>query len=193
MVAEENALANKTRKQVYNYIYSNPGTSFSVIMHFFDMKKSTLNYHLNYLERAKHIRSKEIGKRRCFYCTTQPVYEQQDESFVSEKALSRTQQRLIILIQKEPGITTKELKHRTKLKISTMDYNLNRLIDLKLIWKVKTDNGIGYEYITNEKLKMEIINRLLKKLLTDEIDEKTYFKIKKKLEEMDLGELEVRR
>jgi hypothetical protein len=67
---------------------------------------------------------------------------------------------------------------------------MKRLGELKLVWVVKTSDGmLGYEYITKDKLREEMLNELLNKLLADEIDEDTFKKIKKKLEEMDTEEL----
>ena len=63
-----------------------------------------------------------------------------------------------------------------------LNYNLKRLRDLKLIWLVKDDGLIGYEYITAEKLRDEAFNRLVVRLLRNEIDEKTFLELKRKLE-----------
>jgi predicted transcriptional regulator len=187
MAEDQSAFQNKSRKQIYNYIYSNPGVSFGAIQKLFDMKKTTLEYHLNYLERMKEILSKREGRHRLYYCTKQSGF---NHLKINEKALSDIQKKILILIQNEPGITTKDMIHKFRIKPTTLDYNLNRLMEYKLIWKVKTGNGMGFEYITSDLLKKEIFNQLLLKLLIDEIDEETYFKIKKKLEEMDLEELE---
>jgi predicted transcriptional regulator len=92
-------------------------------------------------------------------------------------------------IDSHPGITAKELNFKIKVKPTTLEYNINRLIELKLIWKAKNDGMVGYEVITDENLREEIFNRLIKKLMTGEIDEETYFKIKKRLESLDLDEL----
>ena len=70
-----------------------------------------------------------------------------------------------------------------------MSYNLKRLHELKLIWIVKNDGVVGYEYITTEKLREEVLDQLILKLVSDEIDEEIFNKIKKKLEEMDTEEL----
>ena len=70
-----------------------------------------------------------------------------------------------------------------------MDYSLNKLIEMKLIWQIEDNEEIGYEYISEEKLRYEIINLLLTKLLSNEIDEETYRLIKKKVESMNIEEL----
>ena len=72
-----------------------------------------------------------------------------------------------------------------------MDYNLKKLIEQKVIWPIHNKDGIGYEYISEERLKNRIYKRLLMKLLSNEIDEKTFFKTMKKLESMDIDEIQI--
>jgi hypothetical protein len=65
------------------------------------------------------------------------------------------------------------------------------LLEHQLIWKVQNDGEIGYEYITKEKLRYEMYNRLLMKLLANEIDEETFLKIKRKLERIDIEDVKI--
>jgi hypothetical protein len=60
---------------------------------------------------------------------------------------------------------------------------------MKLIWKVIRSGSECYEYITEEKLRYEILNQLLQKLLANQISEDTFQVLKKKLEEMSFEEL----
>ena len=106
-----------------------------------------------------------------------------------DRSLTSTQKRIINIIQQKPGISKKELHYLTKLKLKNLNYNIQKLSELKLIW-TKQNNGLaGYEYITREKLRDQMLNRLVLKLVSDEIDEITFQKIKKKLETMDIDEL----
>ncbi|UCH88722.1 MAG: winged helix-turn-helix transcriptional regulator [Thermoplasmata archaeon] len=192
MAVESASLEHKTRKQIYNYIYSNPGVPFKIIMNFLSLNKSTLTYHLKYLEKSNQITSKREGRQRHYFCNQQPSIESKNQLPIMENTLNKNQQKILDLVKNQPGISVKDLNFRTRINQSTIEYNLNRLIELKLIWKVKTDNGIGYEYITKDILRKEMFNRLLKKLLTNEIDEETYHRIRRKLEDLDLEELEPR-
>ena len=61
-------LKNKSRKVIYDFIKSHLGASFGSIKKFFELKNSTLEYHLHYLEKGQKIASKREGRRRCYYC-----------------------------------------------------------------------------------------------------------------------------
>jgi predicted transcriptional regulator len=152
---------------------------------------------LIYLERTDSIKSRREGRRRCYFNNNgsplehhypHPNHPQQASEL---NTLTKNQQRILNMICDRPGIGRKELIDRSKLNRKTISYNLERLLDQKLIWKVKIEDEIGYEYITKEKLRNEIYNRLLMKLLADEIDEETFHKIKMKLETLDVDEIQL--
>jgi len=179
-------LENKTRKQIFNYISTYPGTSFGEIKDVFEINESTLKYHLAYLQRAEQIISKREGRRRLYYIKPYIDNNPLKISPAGHKNLTGNQIRIIKQIQNQPGISVKEIIKNTKLHRKTVAYNINKLIQHNIIWKVKSSDGIGYEYITEDKLRYEMYNQLLLKLIADEIDENTYLKIKKKLESSDI-------
>jgi predicted transcriptional regulator len=191
MYVKEGGRDNKSRKLVYNYISTHPGASFGEIKRVLDLKKSTLTYHLTYLERSGKIVSKKDGRLRRFYCKDRPLSNSYPTSKQQSHSLTKIQKQLINLVQNYPGISKKELVDRTNVNGKKMNYNLRRLCDLKVIWMVRNDGMVGYEYITSEKLREEVFNQLILKLISDEIDEETFNKIKKKLETMNLDEFQL--
>lgn len=185
----EGALGHRSRKLIFNFISTNPGASFETIKKFFDMNKSTLNYHLKYLERNKQISSKLEGKCRCYYCELKKKHFIHPYLREKQPTLTKTQQQLITIIQNNPGVSNKDLIAKIKINRKNLSYNIKKLREQKLIWAVQNDGVLGYEYVTNEKLRHEMVARLISKLLADEIDEETYHKLKKKLETIDIDEL----
>ncbi|WP_455391937.1 MarR family transcriptional regulator [[Eubacterium] cellulosolvens] len=191
MVGGEEGLEHRSRKLIYNYISTHPGVSFGGLRNFFDMNESTLKYHLHYLERANKISSRREGRRRCYFGTHTIRSEHIVQPTMALDDLTRAQKQILAMIRNKPGITKHELIQRTKLNRKTVSYNLEKFLDQKMIWKVKNSEEIGYEYITKDKLRSEIYNQLLLKLLSDEIDERTFLRIKKKLETIDVDEIKI--
>ncbi len=185
----QGALGHRSRKLIYNFISTRPGSSFKVIKNFFEMNKSTLSYHLKYLERNKKISSKPEGKHRCYYCTNNIQLGSHVIDTGEHANLTATQHTLVKLIQNNKGITNKELIGRTKLNRKNLHYNIKKLREKKLIWAVKSSGILGYEYVTEEKLRHEMATTLISKLLSNEIDEETYHKIKNKLVTMNLEDV----
>lgn len=190
MYDKDDALEHKSRNMIYNFIQSHPGASFVTIMNFFNINKSTLMYHLNYLEKADQILSRLEGGNRCYYCKYEAGTGPDQFPGSSIINLTDKQKRILNIIKINPGISKDELMSRTRMNRKNLDYNLKRLHDLKILWMVKNNGVVGYEYITKEELREELFKRLVTKLISNEIDEETFVKIKKKLEELDLEELD---
>jgi predicted transcriptional regulator len=189
MTRGDDALEHQTRKMIYEYIYSHPGAAFNTLKNFFNMHPSTLMYHLTYLERASKITCKKEGGHNYYTCK---LHSQLDMTLFQRSrfnTISKPQKRLVGLINEHPGITKKELMLKTRMEGRSLSYHVKRLIELKFLWEVNNGSEMGYEFISREKLNQEMFNRLLKKLLKEEITEDQFYKIKKKLEELELEDV----
>ena len=185
MFEVDTSLENKTRKLIYNHITAHPGVSFNILRSVFKLNDSTLRYHLNYLTRSKKISlGSENGGRNYFpYSGTMLIIQNAEESnTLATYQLTSAQERIITAIQKHPKISQKELIKLTRINRITLSRNLNKLMDLCLVRKIPNGNKVNYEYLENKQLRYEILKRLIRKLVNNEIDEETFLKLKKELD-----------
>lgn len=167
------------RSLLLDHIEENPGISFQVLVSVFKVPEGTLRHHLRQLQRSKKIVKEKKRNIRCYY------------SYLSKKFLrckgkvhlTRDQEILLDLILDDPGITRKQLMRSTRLKRDMLTYNLKRLTDQDLIWKIDTGGTTGYEALTDESVKGEMFRVLVKKFLNGDIDRDTFFHLMDELEE----------
>ena len=185
MLNEESALSNETRSLIYSHIMAHPGVSFVVLKSVLKLNESTLRYHLNYLEKSKKISfGLEKGSRYYYPHNGERHVLQKHEGngVITGYELTGAQDRIISMIKNYPKINQKELVQRTGINRITLSRNLNKLMKLCLVRKVPNGNKVIYEYMENKQLRYEILKRLIKKLLSNEIDETTFLKLKKELD-----------
>lgn len=191
MPRNKDALDHSTRKMIYSYILTHPGASFGHIKKFFGLNDSTLKYHLKFMERTKKVESRKEGKRRLYFCTGVEKPERIPTPVMILNLLNETQKSVLEAIRQKPRITRQELNAYLNLKPKTMEYTLNKLMELKLIWKLQDKTGVRFEYITKERIKAEMLNRLAYRLISKQIDEETYHRTRRRLDDMDIDEIEI--
>jgi predicted transcriptional regulator len=177
-----NPLEHKTRKMIYNQILTYPGVSFGIIKKVLDLADSTLRYHLRYLESSDEIKSFLEGKIRCYYPVQNIIFTLRSESEFETFHLNLTQKCIIEHVQRNPGITQKELLFATGLKRITAAYNIRKLIDFGVLRKEPNGRNICYFYISNIELRKKILKKLIIKFVNHELDEQTFLELKRKLE-----------
>lgn len=179
----ETITGSKTRKILYEYIRDNPGTTFQVLKNIFRLSEGGLRYHLQYLERRNKILTKKNGKESGYFpCCGRRL------RLAFDAKLSPDQERILEIIMDHPGIPLKELKERSGMVSQSFIYTMRKLKQSKIIWKTKTDKGIGYEVVTRERLVDEMFLSLMKKFTNGEISRDEMMDLIAKLEEIrDMG------
>jgi predicted transcriptional regulator len=170
---------NETRNDLDRYILEHPGVSFSHIRKIFNINRGTLRYHLEYLQGEERIRSVRKGNQNCYFSNQRAALD----PVTGSSELNSKQIRLLRAIREKPGISRKELLELTRQSREEINYNLRRLKDLKVIWKVKDGGDPCYEYITKEQLAAEMMAIIIEKFLDDEIDRETFLMLKRRLDE----------
>jgi len=184
MAKGENVLDHETRRMIYNHILAHPGVSYNILKNVFGLTNGTLRYHLDFLERNKKIRlGLEKGKRLYFPHHNGFSVPGHSQDELETYKLTKVQEQLLNTIKYYPGISQKELIKHTGLKRFTVANNLKKLLNLAIIRKTPNGTNVYYELISNEQLRYELLKGLVIQLLKKEIDEKTFLKLKRELEQ----------
>mgnify|MGYP001029006760 CR=1 FL=1 len=161
---------HRTRKILLRYLSENPGSTILILSSALRINKSTLRYHLRYLDDKDEIFSvKRRGKRR-YYLKGKENHPVND--------ITRNQERVLTLIRSKPGITRKQIRSQMNLTSRSLTYVLKSLRGDQLIWE---DKG-KYTAVTPENLADRMLVVLVKKLLNGRIDEETFLAMKEEIE-----------
>jgi len=143
MISRDNILKLETRQKIYNIILKNPGIHFSEISRKSNIPKTTLLYHLNSLEKIGLI--KEVNK------------EGYKRLYVSNVLSSQEKKILALLRQKIPcriflhmifsyACSRVELSKELELKPDTIQYYLNKMLDMDIIEKAPMEEDMVYPF-----------------------------------------------
>jgi DNA-binding MarR family transcriptional regulator len=116
------------RKQIFKYIESNPGTSFSQIMKELDVSNGALVHHLRTLERENFIKSVNDG---VYYRRFYPIDMKLKKKEINH--LSWFQLGIYNNIRKSPGTTPKELSKELKKSKQVINYHIRLMKDANLL------------------------------------------------------------
>lgn len=184
MVVGNNATENKVRRMLFNHIVKYPGVSFNTLKDIYELTDNSLRYHLYYLEKNRKISSGLEKGTRCYYPhPTSVTLPKKAQDTLESQRLSPQQERILDIIMRHPGINQKELVTRTGINRYKIMRNLNTLINLNLIKNTHNQNTVCYEYIPDVEMRYRIMKGLMVKFLKNEIDEKTFLRMKRRLGE----------
>jgi len=183
MAKGELALDNKLRKMIYNHITTYPGVSFNILKNVFELSDGALRYHIDYLEMNERISSGAERGIRCYYPHNNVVnVPKKSSDNLRLHKLSQVQERMLETIKHYPGINQKELTHRTRLNRFQIANNIKTLVSMNLVNQYRNSSTICYEYVPDDEQRFTLMKRLVIKLLHNEIDEKTFLELKRKLD-----------
>jgi len=183
MSRDNDVLKHDLRRMLYKHIAQYPGVNYKTLKNIFQLTDGTLRYHLDYLERAEKIKfSMKKGKRSYFPNPDDPGSTGIIGGSSRKVKLNESQLKVLRLVKKYPGISHKELVNYTRFKQHIVTGSLKKLMDIGAVRKSREKNDVGYEYISGDRLKYEMIQSLLSKFLNREIDEDTFLKLVKQLE-----------
>jgi parallel beta-helix repeat protein len=126
-------LDNETRNIIQKYISANPGTHYNSIKRELEIPNGALAYHLKTLEREGFVKSKRQGMYKILF----PI-DIKDTS--KSPHLSESQKLIYDLIQKNPGLSQKDIAEKIDLTLSTVNYHVNTLVKNDIIQLERVGN-----------------------------------------------------
>lgn len=124
-VKANNLLKNAKRKEILETIRENPGIHFREVMRELDMKQGVLSYHLNKLEKAELVKSRQDGMYRRFF-----LYDSRADIRID---LSDLQVEILLLIRKRPGINQSKISKKVGRSHVLINYHVRFLKEAGMV------------------------------------------------------------
>jgi len=125
-IKKEDTLKHSLREELYQYIVSHPGKNYISIKNELDLKNGTLIYHLKTLESQRFIKSIKDGRYRRFYPWGMKVSKNKEQ-------LSAIQQKIIDLLEEQPGISQSKIGVELGQSRQTINYQIGKLKDSNIV------------------------------------------------------------
>lgn len=136
-------LENQRRKEIYDFLVSNPGFHMRGIQRKLKLPLTSLEYHLDYMVRKKLLIRERDGRFTRFYAN---FLDDKDEEVISILR-QRKLKEIIMLIIAKGSITYQDLQNIMNLPSSTLSYYIKQLTDHGLISREKQGTETHYKII----------------------------------------------
>ncbi len=130
-IKRKKILDNETRHSIYTYINQFPGSHYSKIKKQLNISDNTLAHHINKLEEAELIKIRSRGNFKFYY----PTWMKEG------KLLTPMQKKIIDIIQRRPGTTSKYLAAALGKEPRTIRYHISNIADMGLVRAEIVDNS----------------------------------------------------
>ncbi len=177
-MTEEIIQYSRARELLIGFINGKPGISFGELKTISELNEGTLRYHLGYLEKADLISSRKVGRRRLYH-----TFDISNKNTSIESRLTLEQKRVLNLIKRKPGMGSREIRNSVNISRRGLANIIRKLREESLIFELQSGNGKAYEYVTRARMLEELQLELVEKLLKGKIDQATFMRMKKWIEE----------
>lgn len=167
-----------TRDAILDLLEREPGMTMTEIADALDLNKGTLRYHLEVLVKKERIFIRTEGKKRSYYSGKAPARRSRERS----RDLSRTDKRILSVIEENPGIDLKGLSRVVNISRSEGRSVLRRLEGMGIIWKVRYEDGVGYEKVTEKMILDRMYIELVQMFMDGSIGEQEFLVLKSRLD-----------
>ena len=124
-IKRENLLKNALRKRIFDYVKENPGKHYRAILNDLNLPMGVLTYHINRLEKAQYLNSRQDGMFRRFYIRG-PRTEMRF-------FLSDIQESILNVIKENKGISQTKIAEKIGVSRKVVNYHVNILDQAGLV------------------------------------------------------------
>ncbi|MFW9999987.1 MAG: winged helix-turn-helix transcriptional regulator [Candidatus Hodarchaeota archaeon] len=126
-----NIFENENRMNIIKQILSNPGIHQNELLRNCDLQKGQLQWHLDVLLKNRIIKKEKYGQYSIYFPITSSI--ESIEKFKNWPIKSETTEKVLNIIQKNPGINSSKIARILNLSRNTIKYHIDKLIDENLI------------------------------------------------------------
>jgi DNA-binding MarR family transcriptional regulator len=125
-IKRENLLKHAVRKRIHDYVKDNPGAHYRAILDDLELSMGVLTYHLNRLEKAEYLKSRQDGMYRRFFVTGRKT----EVRFF----LSDIQESILATIRDNQGISQSRIADAIGVTRKVVNYHVRILDQAGLIY-----------------------------------------------------------
>jgi DNA-binding MarR family transcriptional regulator len=125
-IKRDNLLKHAVRKRIHDYVDENPGAHYRAILDDLELSMGVLTYHLNRLEKAEYLKSRQDGMYRRFYITGRKT---EIKFFLSD-----VQENILATIAANQGISQSSIAKNIGVTRKVVNYHVRILDQAGLIY-----------------------------------------------------------
>jgi predicted transcriptional regulator len=163
---EDDILALETRKEIFEYVQSNPGVHFSQLKRDLDMETGLVQHHLRALENYDVLTSEDHqGKRRLF------VAEElgEEERAILSSLRYETTRHILLFLLEENRARNRAIAEELGVSPATVSWHVSRLVENGIVSEVE-DGRTTYYTVTDEELTMQLLVRYQESFVDRAVD-----------------------
>jgi predicted transcriptional regulator len=169
---------HRSRRMLLNYLREHPGVGRQELSRVLQIQESTLRYHLARMEKGGAIKVvKENGHPR-FFCR----YLDVPSDMLEKGRLSLDQVRLFRFIRENPGSTRMVIMRNLPKGNGTISEDLRVLVRKRLVSRSGKGKEALYFPVMPDEMRTQVLKSMIEKLVTGEIDEPTFLRLKEELD-----------
>jgi predicted transcriptional regulator len=123
---------NENRLNILKEILNDPGIHQNELLRNCHLQKGQLQWHLDVLVKNRIIKKERYGQYAIYFPITSSI--ESIENFKSMPSKSETTEKVLDIIQKNPGINSSKISRILNLSRNSIKYHIDKLIEENLIF-----------------------------------------------------------